>query len=90
MYGQHDYNKMLLAQMGCTIMIHNKPDTRQTWDGNATNCYYFGTMEEDYQCYKVWIKEIWSIQVTDTVYFKHQYIMMPTYTEAEAIVATSK
>ena len=35
----------------------------------------------------MWIEQTWSIQVTDTVYFKHQYITRPTYTKADAIVS---
>ena len=28
MFGQHNYNKMPLAPMGCAVMAHNKPHTR--------------------------------------------------------------
>ena len=90
MYGQHNYNKMLLAPMGCAAMIHNKPDSRQTCDDNATNGYYLETSREHCWCYKVWIKQTQSIQVTDTVYFKHQYVTIPTYAKADAIVSASK
>ena len=29
MYGQHDYNKMQLASMGCVMMVNNKPSKQQ-------------------------------------------------------------
>ena len=31
MYGQHVFKKMLLAPMGCAVLLHNKPKARQTW-----------------------------------------------------------
>ena len=80
MYGQYDYNKLLPAPMGCAAMVYNKPDTRQTWDDHAINGYYFETLREHYQCYKIWIKETRSIQVADTVHIKYLYIIMLTYT----------
>ena len=39
--------------MGCTALIYLKPNTRKTWDSNAIEGYYLGTLQEDYQCYKV-------------------------------------
>ena len=30
MHGQHGYNKMPMASMGCAALIHLKPNTRQT------------------------------------------------------------
>ena len=65
--------------MGCTALIHIKPNTRKTWDSNATNGYYHGTWREHYRCFKVWLKQTWSTWVTDIVYFKHQYITMWIY-----------
>ena len=53
MYGQHDYNKMQIASMGCTALIHLKTDSRKTWDTNATEGYYLGTLQENYQYYEV-------------------------------------
>ena len=57
MYGQHDYNKIPMAPMGCAALINLKPDIRKTWDSNAINGYYLGTLQECYKCYKVWVKQ---------------------------------
>ena len=88
MYGQHNYNKMPIPPMGCTALIHIKPNIRKTWDSNKIDRYYIGTFQEHYMCYKLWVKQTRSIQVMDMAYFKHQYITMPTYTKADAIMAT--
>ena len=39
---------------------------------------YIETSREHYCCNKIWTKKMRSIQVTDTVVFKHQYITIPT------------
>ena len=79
---------MLLAPMGCAVMVYNKPDTRQTWDNHVMDRYYVETSREHYQCDKIWIKaqEVYGLQ---TVFFKHQYITVPIYTKADAIMAAS-
>ena len=90
MYGQYDYNKMPMALMGWAALIHIKPNTRKTWDVNAINGYYLGTLQEHCWCYKVWVKQTRSIQVMDMAYFKHQCITMPTYTKADEIMAAAQ
>ena len=90
MYGQHNYNKMPLALMGCAALIHVKPDIRKTWDSNAIDGYHLGKLQEHYRCFKVWVKQTQSIQVMDTAYFKHQNITMPTQTKADAMMAAAQ
>ena len=61
MYGQHDLNKMPLAPMGCTVLIHNKPATKKTLESHAIEGYYIETSREHYRCYKIWMTKIRSI-----------------------------
>ena len=56
MYSQYNFNKMPLAPMGCAILIHSKPQTKQTWDNHVIDEYYIKTSRKHYQCYKVWSK----------------------------------
>ena len=82
-------NKMLLAPMGCVVLLHCKLDIRQIWDGHAIEVFYIKTSREHYQCYKIWVKSTRSIQVTDKVFFKHKYITMHKITKADAIVVAT-
>ena len=86
MHGQHDFNKMLLAPMGCTVLLHNKPDFRKTWDDYAIEGYYVESSKANYWCYKIWVKNIRSIHIADTMFFKHKHITMSTITKTDAIV----
>ena len=58
--------------------MHNKPEVRKSWENHATNCF------------KIWVKNIRSIRVSDTVFFKNQYITMPEMTKADATVTAAQ
>ena len=88
-YEQHNLNKMLVAPMGCVVLLHNKPDIRKTLDNHAIKGYYVKTSIKHYRCYKIWVKSTSSIQVTDTEFIKHKYITMPEITKTDTIVVTA-
>ena len=85
MNGQHDFNKMPLTPIGCAILLHNKLDNRKSWDTHACEGFYLKTSQEHYKCYKVWVKETRSMQIADTVFFKHRYITILEVSKADAI-----
>ena len=89
MYGQHDFNKMPLALMGCAVLIHNKPAKQKTWEDHASKDYYIETSREHYICYKIWMTKTRSIRVACTALFKHQYIKMTTVIKADTTVAAA-
>ena len=47
-------------------------------------------MSEHYCCFSVYHKESRAEQVSDTVYFKHKCITMPTVTKADAVIKAAK
>ena len=78
-----------LAPMGCLVRLHNKPDIRKTWDNNVIKGYYVETSREHYRCFKIWVKNNRSIQITDTMFFTHRYITMPEISKADAIMVAA-
>ena len=40
-------------------------------------------------CYKVWVKEIRSVCIADTVFLKHKYITMPTVSKEDTIIVAT-
>ena len=62
---------------------------QENWDDHAIDGYYIEISRENYQCYKIWVKNTKSIWVADTVFFKHKYITVPNITKADAILAAS-
>ena len=48
-----DNTKMLLAPVGCVILLHINPDIRKTCDNHTTERYYIETSKKHYRCYKI-------------------------------------
>jgi hypothetical protein len=81
-----DYNKMPLAPMGCAVKIHEHSERRGSWVANVVDRWYLQTSPEHYQCHIVYVKSTRSERVSDTVKFKHKYIMQPTLMPEDTVV----
>ena len=85
-YCQFDSNQILLAPMWCVVQFYNKPNRWWSWVEPSSNGWYLGTSGEHYQCHRVFVKTARSIRVSDTVFFKHKYLMQPTVMPEDVIV----
>jgi hypothetical protein len=79
-HGQHDYMKCPFAPLGCSVMAHVKPKNRRTWDVHGEVGYNIGTAMEHHRCFNVYIVKTRATRVSDSVFFKHQYITNPQIT----------
>jgi hypothetical protein len=79
-HGQHDYMKRPFAPLGCSVMAHVKPKNRRTWDVHGELGYNIGTAMEHHRCFHVYIVKTRATRVSDSVFFKHQYITNPQIT----------
>ncbi len=90
-HGPHDYMKKPLAPLGCTIQAHVKPEDCRTWDPRADAGFSLGTSMQHHQCCWVYITKTWATRISDTVFFKHQYITNPTVSpESHVVVAAQQ
>jgi hypothetical protein len=83
--GPFDYNKMLLAPMGCEVQVHKKTDSRRTWAYHCVEWYLY-TLPDRYRTNVCHIKETKSDYLLDTVHFKHKHITNPEVTHADKIM----
>jgi hypothetical protein len=79
-HGHHNYTKCPFAPLGCTVMAHVKPKNRQSWDVHADTGFNIGTALEHHRCFHIYIVKTRATRISDTVFFKHQYIMIPQVT----------
>ncbi len=79
-HGQHDYMKHPFAPLGCAVMAHVKPKNRPSWDIHADIGFNIGTAMEHHQCFHIYIVKTRVTRISDTVFFKHQYILNPQVT----------
>ena len=83
--GSLDYSKMPLAPMGCAVQIYKSSERRGTWAEHTTDGWYLQTSHEHYRCHNVHVKQTNSERITNTVFFKHQYITQPSVTPADIL-----
>jgi hypothetical protein len=69
--------KRPFAPLGCSVMAHVKPKNRRTWDVHGKVGYNIGTSMEHHRCFNVYIVKTRATRVSDSVFFKHQYITNP-------------
>ena len=75
--GPFDFNKTPLGSVGCSVLIHAKPATRQSWDFHAKLDFYIGLALDSYRCFKVVKADTMSQVILDTVKFCHSYLSVP-------------
>ena len=56
-WGNFDFNKTPMAPLGTKLLVHIKPEIRESWAPRATNSWYIGPALRHYHCYRVWILE---------------------------------
>ncbi len=77
--GPFDYNKMLLAPMGCEAQIQEKTNKRETWAYHSIDRWYLFTSPEHYHTHTCYVKATKSECHLDTVHFKHKNIINPNH-----------
>ncbi|KAL7481840.1 hypothetical protein ACHAW6_007518, partial [Cyclotella cf. meneghiniana] len=81
-----DYNKMLLAPMGCNVQVHEKSTSRGTWAIHSMDSWYLGTSPENYRTHCCHIKTTNKDWLSNTVSFQHKHITNPTLTPADKLM----
>ena len=81
-----DYNKMLLALMGCAVQMHEKADKWGTWQYHSVDGWYLHTSLEHYHTHAWHIKSTRKERLTNTVKFQHKKITNPTITHADKVM----
>jgi hypothetical protein len=71
-HSNFDYNKMLLAPMGCVVHIYQSSERQATWAANSIDGWYLQTSPDHYQCHVIHVKQTKSERVSDTVFFQNK------------------
>ena len=70
------YNAHPLGPIGATVLVHNKPAVRHTWDFRCQEGWYLGTSLEHYRCHRVLTADTLRCHVSETITF-HNHIPRP-------------
>ena len=77
-FGQFDFNATPLAPPGTKVVIHNKPNTRQSWDLHGSEGWYIGPSLHYYRCAKCFLPKSRREINSDTVTFIPAKIEFPS------------
>jgi hypothetical protein len=73
-HGRHDYIRKPFTPLRCAVQAHVKPDIFQMWDTHPKAGVNIGTSIEHHHYFKVYIIKTRATRISDTVFFKHQYM----------------
>ena len=86
----HDYMRKPFALIGCAIQTHVKPDNHLSWDTRSEPGFNLGTLMEHHCCFRVYVTRTRATRISNTVFFKHQYITNPTISPESHVVAAAQ
>jgi hypothetical protein len=84
-YGQYDYYAHPIAPFGCATKIYVAPKDRVMWESHTVSGFHIGTSMEHYRCYIEHITSTRANSISQTVFFCHKYLTMPTITATDAV-----
>jgi hypothetical protein len=87
-FGSFDYNRTPIAPPGTRAIIHDKPNTRDSWAPHGIDGWYIGPAMESYRCYTCWITETRRERICDTVAFLPVHVTLPVATANDMILAS--
>ena len=74
LHGDFHFDATPLVPPCTKIMVHNKSQTRKSWDFHAFDALYVGLSMKHYQCYKLVSKKTGVESTPDTVQFNHHIV----------------
>jgi hypothetical protein len=89
-HGPHNYMKKPFAPLRCAIQAHVKPEDQRTWDTRSDVGFSLGTSMQHHRCFWVYITKTRATRISDTVFFKHQYITNPTVSPESHVVMAAQ
>jgi len=89
-HGHHDYTKKPFAPLGCAIVAHVKPEDQHTWDARSDAGFSLGTSMHHHCCFRVYITKMRATRISNTVHFKHEYIINPKVSPESHVIAAAQ
>ncbi|KAL7482174.1 hypothetical protein ACHAW6_007869 [Cyclotella cf. meneghiniana] len=89
MEGMFSFDRTPMAPIGTEVMIHIKPNQRQTWGYHAIRAWYFAPALKHYRCIKA-VTEAGAIRVSDTFRFMHHSLPDQTITNTDRITKATQ
>ena len=86
-HGHYDFNKNPIAPPGSHVLVHVKPDQRETWAPHAVDAWYLGPAMDSYRCYEVYTWKTRAKRISDTVTWVDSTVPIPKL-DLESFITT--
>ena len=70
--------------------MHVQPEIQKSFGANSVSGYRVETATMHYRQQKIYTTETNSKRIGDTIFYKHEYLTMPTKTKADAVEDVGK
>jgi len=78
LHGQYDFEHNPIAPPGIKVLIHEKPQQRETWAPHGVEGWYIGPAMQHHRCYNVLTKATKRVRITDTLsWHPHKALSLP-------------
>ena len=81
--------KKPLTLLGIKLVVHIKPEVRESWTPRATPAYYIGLALRHYRCYRIWITETNAERISDTIAWFLYYTNLEIHTNHTTLLSTA-
>ena len=88
-HGSFDFNVAPLGPPGTKVVIHEKPQQRETWAPHGVDGWYLGPAIDHYRNFVVYVPSTRSIRISDTLAWFPTKVLMPTATSSEIAMAAA-
>jgi len=88
-FGNYDFNQTPIAPPGMKVLVHEKPENRNTWAPHAVEGWYVGPALQAYRCYRTWITDTKRERIADTLTWLPEKLKLPTASAAEIIASAT-
>ena len=80
LHGAYDFNRHPMTPPGTKVVVHVKPQQRQTWGYHGDDMFYVGPALEHYRCIQCLMSKLHRLRISDTVQFFPHTIPFPKLT----------
>eukprot|EP00804_Cyclotella_cryptica_P022689 CCRYP_012483-RA/>CCRYP_012483-RA protein AED:0.32 eAED:0.32 QI:0/0/0/1/0/0/3/0/684 len=87
--GMFSFDRTPMAPIGTKVMVHIKPNRRQTWGYHAIRAWYFAPARHHYRCIQV-VTDAGAVRVSDTFRFLHHNLPNLAITHTDRITKAAQ
>ena len=88
-HGPFNFDRTPLGPPGTKVLVHEKPNNRETWAPHAVDGWYLGPAMNHYRCFRVWINSTQAERITDTLTWFPSKVLMSTASSSDAAIAAA-